>query len=49
MNDLTFRQVMMFYEHAVKRIEGKDVDYDEEPEPLKNGVRQPDGSMVYSK
>ena len=43
---LTWNQVWMFHEHAQAWIAGKDVDYDEEPEPLTfketkivNGVR----------
>lgn len=49
MKRMSYLQVMIFYGHATARLSGKDFDYDEEPEPLKNGVRQADGSMVYSK
>jgi hypothetical protein len=50
MDCLTWRQVMMFHDHAVCHLNGKEYVYDEhDPEPLKEGLRQPDGSMVYSK
>ena len=49
MTELTYKQAMLMYDHAVAWISQKDVDYDEEPEPLQNATIRPDGARVISK
>ena len=50
MKELTWQEVWCMYDHAQAWIAGKDVDYDEEPEPLTfKETKIVNGARIYSK